>query len=70
MIKITKDPLSSEKAKDGKFYNTRDAFFKTQTSLKKIAMITSPKRSFIDAHIKAKSVVPGVGSYFKDVPKK
>ena len=29
MLKIQKDPLSSEKTKDGKFYNTSQAFFKT-----------------------------------------
>jgi hypothetical protein len=48
MIKISKDPLTADKRKDGKLYNTGEAFFKTQTSPRKIAVVNSPKISFID----------------------
>lgn len=64
MLHIKKDPLSSETKKDGKLYNTQEAFFKTQISQSKVAYAKSPKVSFIDMHLKAKSIVPGVGSYF------
>ena len=70
MIKIQKNPLTSEHGKDGKLYNSQSAFFKTQVCPKRIALAKSAKISFMDKHIKAKSVIPGVGSYFKDPPKK
>ena len=70
MIKIQKDPLSSCQRKDGKLYNTHEAFFKTQTSPRKMAVVNSPKVSFIDMHLKAKAKIPGVGEYFKGPVKK
>ena len=47
--------------KKGVPYNSSAAFFKTQTSSRKIAALQGPKKSYFEDIIKAKSKGQGVG---------